>query len=197
MGAQPADYSTLSSKLVDCVAAAGVKIDVRNLRVASRLIQFDVFISSGEKPQTVIERVLQQVESEFCDVVDFADITGGVAPLVAGKERLELAYRMFAEERYWEAHDLLETLWRTERDPGRKKVLQGTILAAAAMVHAQKNRKEVALGVAARALRMIRVYKDDAKIGLEPFDVNYIGAQLDEMVSTGAVKPIVPANPGS
>lgn len=75
----------------------------------------------------------------------------GEAPPYKGKEELVSEARgYFNSERYWEAHEVLEAIWRTVK--GEEKLyIQGVILVCAAFVHHQKREEKVALGVLARA----------------------------------------------
>jgi len=75
------------------------------------------------------------------------------------------AVSLFNAERFWEAHEVLEALWRVAHG-GEKSLLQGLILVCAAFVHVQKGEPEVALGVARRSIPKLawkeRAYKDIA-----------------------------------
>jgi predicted metal-dependent hydrolase len=74
---------------------------------------------------------------------------------------------LFNEERYWESHEALEVAWR-KASGAEKEVLQGIILAAAALVHLQKDEPSIALSVLGRALGK-----------LEPHEGTYQGVNLD------------------
>lgn len=68
---------------------------------------------------------------------------------------IEEGRHMFREERYWEAHTVLEDLWKATE--GRKKrMLQGIIILAAAMTHHQMGEAGVAHSMYRKAVRMIR-----------------------------------------
>ena len=56
--------------------------------------------------------------------------------------------RLFDRGAFWDAHEVLEALWRRDGDP----VWQGLIQVAAACVHIQKGRPSPALRVLDRAL---------------------------------------------
>lgn len=77
------------------------------------------------------------------------------APPHKSKEALiEEARGYFNSERYWEAHEALESAWRTTAGD-EKSYLQGLILVCAAFVHHQKREEVVALGVLRRASRQL------------------------------------------
>ena len=76
---------------------------------------------------------------------------------IVGKEPeiMKEAGKLFSEERYWEAHSVLEDLWRASTGE-RRIFFQGLILIAAAMVHYQRDNLEVARRIYAKAIKMIR-----------------------------------------
>ena len=62
---------------------------------------------------------------------------------------------LFNEERYWESHEALESVWLNAS--GREKeLLQGLILIAAALVHMQKDEDAVAVSILSRAVEKFR-----------------------------------------
>ncbi len=70
------------------------------------------------------------------------------------EEAVKEVVTLFNAERFWEAHEVLESLWRAAEGE-EKKLLQGLILVCAAFVHLQKGEKSVALGVARRGLPLL------------------------------------------
>ncbi len=60
----------------------------------------------------------------------------------------------FNSERYWECHEVLESVWRVKQGD-EKRILQGIILVCAAFVHHQKGEEEVALSVLGRAAKQL------------------------------------------
>ena len=60
----------------------------------------------------------------------------------------------FNEERFWEAHEVLEGVWKKCFE-GEKELVQGIILAAAALVHFQKAENMICLSVLGRALEKL------------------------------------------
>lgn len=77
------------------------------------------------------------------------------APKFQTKEQLIAEARgYFNDERYWEAHEVLESVWRTLA--GQEKLfVQGLILVCAAFVHHEKDEATIALGVLQRAARQL------------------------------------------
>ena len=48
------------------------------------------------------------------------------------------AVELFNREKFWEAHEALEEIWRSVRDEEEATVLQGLIQAAAALFHRER-----------------------------------------------------------
>ena len=48
------------------------------------------------------------------------------------------AVELFNQERFWEAHEALEEIWRSVADDAEAQVLQGLIQAAAALLHRER-----------------------------------------------------------
>ncbi len=103
-----------------------------NLRVSRRAVEFDLFCP----PEAELHPFLNALEPTGAILtykrLDVAPSTLGPADVMAE------ARQLFNEERYWEAHEVLEGIWRPAKG-SEKQLLQGIILTAAALVHAQKN----------------------------------------------------------
>jgi tetratricopeptide (TPR) repeat protein len=71
---------------------------------------------------------------------------------------------LIKEERFWESHEALEQIWK-KSSGSRKDYLHFLILCSAAMVHYQRGRQEVSLGIIKRAVLIspINTYEIDAK----------------------------------
>ena len=57
---------------------------------------------------------------------------------------------LFNQERFWEAHEVLEEIWHPATGVDRDTI-QGLILTAAALVHYQKDEKSVCVSILGRA----------------------------------------------
>jgi predicted metal-dependent hydrolase len=72
------------------------------------------------------------------------------SPKLEKEQAVKSGLDLFNQERYWESHEALESAWKTASGD-EKEILQGLILIAAALVHWQKNERQVALSVLKRA----------------------------------------------
>lgn len=112
--------------------------------------------------------------------IEFVKDLQDAQPFLAKNEALREAISLFNAERFWEAHEVLESLWRIAEGE-EKKLLQGLILVCAAFVHAQKDEPAVALGVARRALPQLRWVSQD----YYAVDVNALNSKIDRMIGSG------------
>src|SRR5690242_711830 len=115
---------------------------VRDARVSSRYVEFDVSISKEyldvlvKKMETIgpLDHARHLVEEEM------------------GKEEsVEKGREYFNYERFWECHEILEGVWKKTYE-GEKDLVQGVILVAAAFVHYQKNEDDICLSILKRAM---------------------------------------------
>ncbi len=155
-----------------------------NIRVSSVSIQLDLFLDHASTTPAVALRVLR----EWRVLLDFVDLSVDRYEGMDAPQILDEALKLFNSERYWEFHEALETLWRSEVDGPRKDLLQGLILVAAALVHMQKNRDEVGLNIMRRALAKLRSVQLNV-IGLEVLDPDDFVRGAETIVSTGRLKP--------
>ena len=111
-------------------------------------LEIDVFAPTRQDFQVILAALAPLGETEFAK-----DLQEN--PRFIPKEKaIEEAVALFNAERFWEAREVLESLWRVA-EGSEKKVLQGLILVCAAFVHHQKDEEKVALGVAARAIPLL------------------------------------------
>src|SRR5206468_6104789 len=75
-------------------------------------------------------------------------------PHKSKEEIISEARSYFDSERFWEAHETLEALWRVSSGD-EKLLLQGLILVCAAFVHHQKDEEETGQSVLRRASRQL------------------------------------------
>jgi uncharacterized protein len=53
--------------------------------------------------------------------------------VIADDEDFQNGERLYAEGKFWDAHEAWEIVWKRETDPGRRDLVQGLILVAAAV----------------------------------------------------------------
>ena len=151
-----------------------MKITVRDMRVSSRYLEFDVSI---EKER--LEQLIKKLEP-----IGFLDHAKHVIDEPIGKEEaIEKGRYYFNYERFWECHEVLEGAWK-KSEGQEKDLIQGIILVAAALVHYQKNENEICLSIFNRALEKI----GNAKGKYHNIDVDALSNKISSMLHTGVLE---------
>ena len=148
IGAVPRDRRSLSRLTYDSVKGLGE--DIGNLRISSSAVELDLLLNSPGN----LKRAISVLESKIGPSLTIRQLDTEMPRMEKGTA-LRLGFDLFNEERYWESHEALESVWLTAI--GREKeLLQGLILIAAALVHMQKGEDDVALSILSRAHEKFR-----------------------------------------
>lgn len=140
-------------------------------------LEFNVFAKDeaelGHKQDLLVKAGFKVLTSKLLDTPTLAfsegeAIAGGVA--------------LFNEERFWEAHEVLEQAWRSAQGVERETI-QSLILTCAAFVHYQKGENEICISVLRRARS-----KMHSKVKILPFDMETLKSNVDAILSTGNVR---------
>src|ERR687895_515869 len=145
---------------------------IRDARISKKYIEFDTSISEGMDVKMIIARV------------------EAIAPLASYEEILERhmekdkavkrAVQLFNDERYWEAHETLEYVWKNATGT-EKEILNGIILVAAAFVHDEKNEQDICISILQRAKSKLD-RTSDKYYGI---DIIKIVELLSDIINTG------------
>jgi len=144
-GYTPRDVKLLQAKIRELLGSAD---KIGNLRIGTSTIEFDLFAE-----QTDLNGSKSLLETKISKVVTLRSLESRVS--IGGKqEALREAIDLFNQERFWEAHEVLEEIWHpatgVERD-----IIQGLILTAAGLVHYQKNENAVCVSILGRAMEKL------------------------------------------
>lgn len=112
-------------------------------------LEVDLFAPSRQDLELFLAAISPLAKVEFAK-----DLQAPPAYLPKG-EAVREAVALFDAERFWEAHEVLESKWRVE-EGDEKRLLQGLILVCAAFVHHQKGEDAVSIGISRRALPLLR-----------------------------------------
>ena len=157
---------------------------VKNMRVTEVAIEFDLY--AGDK--AAMEKSVQELSNEYGSVLLDRDLTEEETSfptlyrdkIATVKESVDL----FNGQRYWECHEAMEQIWRRETDPTEKAVQQGMILAASALVHAQKDEDAICLGMIPRTLAKLDIWKEGTYYSL---NVARLKGSLQEILKSGKI----------
>lgn len=148
---------------------------VGNLRVSNRAVEFDLF---AEKEELIFD-LIPRVEQALSEIVTLKKLNGGAENSL--DVAVALSATLYGEERFWEVHEVLEAVWKGSVGE-EKRLLQGVILVAAALVHLQKGRRERYHSIMGRALDRLR--GQGSYIGL---DVESLRRDVELIVTRGKV----------
>lgn len=139
----PVDAHTLLAKADKLTSE--MNVIVRDMRVSSRYLEFDVSVNK-EELGTVIEKL---------SIIGSLEDAKQVVEVNFQKENaIEKAIEFFNFERYWECHEVLESVWKNTFEL-EKDLVQGIILVAAALVHYQKNENNICISIMNRAMEKL------------------------------------------
>src|SRR5712691_1078194 len=129
--------------------SASVGGSVRNPKWTSYgALEVDVFVNS--RPDLdLLQSALEPISK-----IEFVHDLSEAPPHKSKEEIISEARSYFSSERFWEAHETLEALWRVSSGD-EKLLLQGLILVCAAFVHHQKSEEETGQSVLRRASRQL------------------------------------------
>ena len=138
-------------KMLASVRALGRSLgaDARNPKWTSYgALEVDIFCANEADFGLFLSAIVPIFKTEFVRDLNKAPEYEPESELLA-----ESRY-YFNAERYWECHEVLESVWRIKHGD-EKRLLQGIILVCAAFVHHQKGEEEVAMSVLRRAAKQL------------------------------------------
>jgi uncharacterized protein len=154
------------------------KVTVRDARVSNKYIELDISTPEG------------------MDISELQDKFKAISPLVSyenvaerhmGKEEaIKRAVELFNDEKYWGAHEALESVWKTASGT-EKSVLNGIILVAAAFVHDEKDESEICLSILHRAGKKL----EGAGGIYHGIDIRRIADLILEITNSGRIRRFV------
>lgn len=154
---------------------------VKNFRITELAIELDLFAADQSSKQSAVKLL----SDEYGKLLSERDLSEETLVVEDKEGVVRESVRLFNEQRYWECHETLEQIWRKERDPVEKAVLQGVILAASALVHAQKSENEVCLGMIPRALEKLGRWEKPTYYSV---DVKQLMEALRRMLETKRIE---------
>jgi hypothetical protein len=157
----PKDATELLHRARSLIGQRGLV--VRDARVSRKHIEFDLTVPEGFDVNAVVGRLGLIAPADSIEEV--------VERHLSKEDAIRLAVRSFNEEKFWNAHEILEGVWKETRG-NEKVVLNGIILVAAAFVHDEKDESSICLSILRRAL---------AK--LESWEGLYFGIDIDRMAN--------------
>jgi len=171
-GFVPLDAKKLLSQADKLVA--GMHAIVRDARVSRRYVEFDVSVSK-EYLDVLVKKL------ETISPLDHARHL--VEEEMEKEKAVENGREYFNYERFWECHEILESVWKKTYE-GEKDLVQGIILVAAAFVHHQKNEDDICLSILKRAMEKF----GNSSGKYYNIDVDVLRHKVSDIVSSGKIE---------
>ena len=147
------------------------EISIRDARISNRYIELDASITDGID----IKRVIERLES-IAALARYVEIK---EHHMEKDKAIELAVQLFNDERYWEAHEVLEQVWKNATGT-EKEILNGIILVAAAFVHDEKNEQDICVSILQRARKKL----EGATGKYYGIDISVIQDRISEIITS-------------
>ncbi len=142
-GYLPRDAPVLLKRADDLIL--GIEALIRDMRVSKKYLEFDV-----STPMNCLDSLVEKLLP-----IGNLDHARHLVEEKIGKEKaLNDAVFYFNNERFWECHEVLESVWKQTYE-GEKDLVQGIILVAAAFVHYQKDENQICLSIMGRAMEKL------------------------------------------
>jgi hypothetical protein len=154
---------------------AGPEVVIRDARVSKKYIEFDTSIADGMDAGELTGRLEKISLLASCEHV--------VERHMGKNEAIEHAVKLFNDEKYWEAHEALEGVWKGA-DGSEKNILNGIILVAAAFVHDEKDEPEICLSILERARKKM----EGAGGVYHGIDVDRVADLISKIINSGRIE---------
>ncbi|HXV46747.1 MAG TPA: DUF309 domain-containing protein [Nitrososphaera sp.] len=154
---------------------AGSKVIVRDARVSKRYIEFDTSVPDGMDAGELTGRLEKISPLASCEQI--------VERHMGEDEAIDHAIRLFNDEKYWGAHEALESVWKGA-DGAEKSILNGIILVAAAFVHDEKDEPEICLSILQRARKKL----DGASGVYHGIDIERVADLISKIINSGRIE---------
>ena len=147
---------------------------VRDTRVSKKYIEFDTSIPDTASISDIIDRL-----KSISPLSSYEHVT---ERHMEKEQAIRHAMKLFNDEKYWGAHEALESVWKTSSG-SEKSILNGIILIAAAFVHDEKNEQDICLSILRRAVKKL-----DCQTGsYQGIDIERIAKLTTNIISSGNI----------
>src|SRR5919112_6151505 len=148
---------------------------IRDARISKKYIEFDTGVSENKDLKKIIARLEAIAPLDGYERIIERHMEKDIA--------IRRAVQLFNDEKYWQAHEVLEYVWK-DATGIEKEILNGIILIAAAFVHDEKNEPDVCISILQRARKKL----DRASGIYHGIDTNRIAEMISEIINTRRVE---------
>jgi uncharacterized protein len=169
----PRQASWLLNRARNIVSDIGVV--VRDTRVASEHVEFDTSVPDGSDIEEILRR--------FNNISPVSEYELLVERQMEKHEAIRKARDFFNNEKYWQTHEVLESVWK-QAHADEKDLLNGIILIAAAFVHYEKDESSICISILSRARKKLS-QSNGRYFGM---DLDEINRQVLRIIETGVIR---------
>jgi uncharacterized protein len=155
-----------------------IGVVVRDARVASRHVEFDTSVPENINMEEVLRR--------FATISPISEYEHLVEKRMEKHEAILKAKDLFNDEKYWGAHEALESVWKNAHRE-EKDLLNGIILIAAAFVHDQKAEYSICISILGRAMNKL----SQAKGLYFEMNLDEIKKRVLRIIETGKIERFI------
>ena len=168
----PKEASTLLYKARELV---GPEVIVRDVRVSTKYIELDTSLPDGME--------VEELVSGLAEISPLASYEHIIERHMDKDEAIRQAIKLFKDEKYWGAHEALESIWKSAGG-SEKSILNGIILVAAAFVHDEKDEPEICISILQRARKKL-----EGTAGMyHKIDVDRITDLISKIINSGKIE---------
>lgn len=167
----PKDAAILLHKARSLIEYDG--LIVRDTRVSSKHVEYDISMPAGHAEEFI---------GKLASISPVESIEEVVERHIPKEAAIQMAIRAFNDEKYWNAHELLEGVWKPATGEERS-ILNGIILVAAAFVHDEKDETGICISILRRALAKL----ESGRGVYAGIDIDRLAGKVTEIINTGRV----------
>jgi len=152
----------------------GSDVTIRDARISKKYIEFDTGVPGDMDVKAIVTRL-----ETIAPLASYDEV---IECHMEKDKALKRAVDLFNDEKYWEAHEVLENIWKNANG-FEKEILNGIILVAAAFVHDEKDEQDVCISILQRARKKF----GRASGNYYGIDINGIADMIYKIINTGKV----------
>jgi uncharacterized protein len=141
----PKDAPTLLKRARELLRGNS-RVIIRDTRVLKKYIEFDTSIPDDAS--------ITDILLGYQAIAPIAEYDLIIERILPKADAIIQSIKLFNDEKYWSAHEHLESIWKNSRGD-EKNLLNGIILIAAAFVHDEKDESEICISILSRALQKL------------------------------------------
>ena len=172
----PGDARNLLARARSLLSTSQVVI--RDTRVSDLRIEFDTSIPENS--------MIQEIIHTLSSIAPLSEYEHVVEKNLPRDKAIEYARSYFNAQKYWSAHELLESVWKNSKGY-EKEILNGIILVAAAFVHEEKDEADICISILKRAIKKL----ENGAGNYRGIDIDKLKEHVVKIIENGSIRRFV------